>query len=351
MSIKLLLANVIVAFFLPGLILVPSWADQIEQKIVVYNRLNYIPEGVLEDFTKETGINVEYSTYSNDELLFTKTRLLKGRGYDVLISSTDLVDRMRREGLIQPIDHHKLPSYKQLDPSLLNKPYDPQNEFSIPYLWGSTGITIDTSMVDVNKITSWQDLWHRQWRDKLLLINDMREVFHIALKVNGYSINTTDPEEIKRAYEKLRALLPNIKVGSLEARKNFLSDTVDLGVTKNDEAVKTQADNLSVQYVYPREGANFWIDSFVVPSRSTNVENAHKFIDYILRPEIAARCVEELGYASSNLAARGLLSETLRNNPAIFPPQEVLSKVEFQKDIGAAIELYQLYWGKLIAGN
>ncbi|MEE9302422.1 MAG: extracellular solute-binding protein, partial [Thiotrichaceae bacterium] len=201
MSIKLLLANVIVAFFLPGLILVPSWADQIEQKIVVYNRLNYIPEGVLEDFTKETGINVEYSTYSNDELLFTKTRLLKGRGYDVLISSTDLVDRMRREGLIQPIDHHKLPSYKQLDPSLLNKPYDPQNEFSIPYLWGSTGITIDTSMVDVNKITSWQDLWHRQWRDKLLLINDMREVFHIALKVNGYSINTTDPEEIKRAYE------------------------------------------------------------------------------------------------------------------------------------------------------
>ena len=342
-----LLTNLMISFFLIGQLFVPVWGDQYDEKVIVYSRLGSISNGVLEDFTKETGIKVEHSTYSNNELLFTKTKLLKGRGYDVLVSSTDMVDRMRNEGLIQPIEHSKLVNFKQLDPSLLNKPYDPENEVSIPFLWGSIGIGIDTSKVDVSQISRWKDLWHRQWRDKLSLIGDMHEVFHIALKVNGHSINTTSPEEIKQAYKELRKLMPNAKVSSLTSSNKLLSGAVNLSMIQNDEAIKIQAERSSIQYIYPQEGANFWMDSFVIPVRSPHIENAYKFIDYMLSQEIAARSVKELGYATSNLAARGLLDKSLQNNAILFPPLKALSRAEFQKDIGNAEELYYLYWDKL----
>ncbi|CAA6828364.1 MAG: ABC transporter, periplasmic spermidine putrescine-binding protein PotD (TC 3.A.1.11.1) [uncultured Thiotrichaceae bacterium] len=319
----------------------------VEEKVIVYNWSDYIPEGVLDSFTEETGIKVEYSTYNNNEIMYQKLKLLKGRGYDILVPSTSLVDRMRNEGLIQPINHTKLENFKLLNPSLLNKFYDPNNEFSIPYLWGSTGIAVNAKKIDPEKVQSWEDLWHVQWRNQILLTDDMRDAFDIALKVNGHSINTTIPEEIKQAFEKLRSLMSNVKMLSVEPRIPFQSGDINLGVIWNGEAVTAHADQSSVQYIYPKEGASFWVDSFVIPARAMNVENAHKFIDYMLRPDVAARCVEDLGYATPNLAAKALLDKKTRENPTIFPPYDVLKKVEFKRDIGKAMELYMLYWGKL----
>lgn len=320
-------------------------------KLVVYSWSDYIPEGVLADFTKETGIEVKYLTYATDEIMYQKLRILKGRGYDVLVPSTSLVARMRNEGLIQPVERKKLRNFKHLDPSLLNKPYDPGNNFSIPYLWGSTGIAVNTKKINADKVKSWRALWHRQWRDKIVLIDDMRAVFHIALKLNGHSMNTTDPEEIKQAYEKLLKLRPNIKAFSAEPHEKFASDEVSLGVVWNGEAVVAQKTHSSVRYIYPEEGASFWVDSFVIPARAMNVDNAHRFIDFMLRPKIAARCVKALGYATPNLTAKKLLPRKVRRNRAIFPRAAVLKNTEFQEDIGSAMELYLLYWGKLKAGG
>lgn len=347
MLIMTLLANLMISFFLIGQMFVPVWAGQNNDKVIVYSRFGSIPDGVLEDFTKKTGIEVEHSTYRNNELLFTVTKLLKGRGYDVLVSSTDMIDRMHNEGLIQPIEHGKLVNFKQLDPNLLNKAYDPGNEFSMPFLWGTTGIGIDTSKVDISKITSWKDLWHRQWRGKLSLMHDIRETFHIALKVDGHSLHTKDPEEIKQAYERLRDLKPNTKVNSPTSG----NDVVNLGILYNSKAIKIQAERPSFQYIYPQEGANFWMDSFVIPARSPHIENAYKFIDYMLSQEVAARSVEEVGYATSNLAAKRLLDKSLQNNSMLFAPLEALSKAVFEKDIGhVEEELYYLYWRKLKPG-
>lgn len=324
----------------------------VEEIVRVYNWSDYIPNDVLDDFTKETGINVEYSTYDNNEIMYTKLRLLKGRGYDVLVPSTELVSKMIKEGLIQQIDHEKLAGYSHLDPYLLNKPYDMGNEYSIPYLWGMTGIGVNTEAIDAEKVSSWADLWHKQWRNQLLLVDDMREVFHIALKLNGHSINTTDAREINLAYHKLWKLRPNIKLFSAdESQKLFVSGDINLGMVWNGDVVTASKEKPSISYIYPQEGASFWVDSFVIPSRASNVDNAHKFIDYMLRPDIAARCVQELGYATANLSARELLDASIISNTAIFPLPETLEGVEFKQDVGKAHELYRLYWEKLKSGS
>ncbi|MGB5597112.1 MAG: extracellular solute-binding protein [Thiothrix litoralis] len=350
--LKILFVSLIIAFTLAKPMDELDLETENQQKVVVYNWSNYIPKGVLEDFSKETGIKVEYSTYDNNEIMYTRLKLLKGRGYDVLVPSTSLVGKMSREGLLQPLDHTQLEHFEQLDPDLINKSYDPGNKFSVPYLWGTPGIAVNTDVVDVAKIKGWADLWDRQWRGRLLLTDDMREVFSMALTINKHSPNTIDPDEIKQAYEKLRRLMPGVKVLSGEPRAEFLSGNVDLGLVWNGEIVVAQQEKPALQYIYPEEGANFWVDSFVIPARAANVENAHKFIDYMLRPEVAARCVKELGYATPILAARALLDTGIRNNPVIFPPSEVLTGATFQEDVGdKAMDLYNLYWGKLKAGK
>lgn len=357
MSLRIFWSCLLVALSVFQPVAFAQTADSVDQviqeKVIVYNWPAYLPESVLDDFTKETGIKVVYSTYANNEVLHTQLKLLKGRGYDVVIPSSHLVARLRDEGLIQPINHNKLENFNKLDPNLLNKQYDPDNEFSIPYLWGSTGIGVNTKKVDIAKIQKWEDLWHKQWRNRVLLTDDMMEVFKVALKINGDSINTSDPEKIKQAYEKLRGLMPNVKLFRAdEPHKALLSGEADLGVIWNGEVITAQAENPAIQYVYPKEGASFWIDSFAIPARATHVGNAYKFIDYMLRPEISARCVKELGYATPNLRAKELLDENVRNNPFIFPSAEVLENAEFQKDLGRKVmELYGLYWGKLKAGE
>ena len=319
-----------------------------EETVVIYNWSDYIPKGVLDEFTHETGIKVQYLTYKNNELMYTKLKLLKGRGYDLLFPSTYMVERLRKEGLLQPINRKLLSNFGHLDPELLNKPYDPGNEFSVPYLWGSVGIGVNTNNPEANKVTSWADLWHKQWRNKLLLIDDMRSIFHMALRLDGYSTNATAPEQIKSAYERLQKLMPNIQLlGEDNPNEPFESGKVELGTIWNGDAFIAQGKNPAIRYVYPQEGASFWMDSFVIPARASNPENAHKFIDYMLRPDVAVRCVKELGYATPNLTAKTMLEPEIRDNPTIFPPNEVLDKAEFQRDIGDALELYTRYWDKL----
>lgn len=317
------------------------------EKVVVYNWSEYIPEDVLTDFTEETNIQVEYSTYDNNEMLYSRLKIFKGRGYDVAIPSTYMVDRLASEGLIQPLQPEKLKNFKHIDPSLLGKTYDSNNKFSVPYLWGSTGIGVNTNKISAKKIARWSDLWNKGLKGQLFLVDDMMDIFRIALKVKGYSINTSDPEEIKQAYDMLHYLLPNIKLFGADIQGEFLDGNVDLGVVWNGDMLKAKEKKPNLQYIYPKEGANFWMDSFVITAKAQNVDNAHKFIDFMLRPEIAKRCVEELDYATANATGKALLDDAINENAAIFPPSYVLSSAEFPTHNAAAADLYQFYWKEL----
>lgn len=323
------------------------------QKVVVFNWTEYIPEAVLEQFTAETGIEVEYATYESNEAMYAKLKIMKGKGYDIAVPSTYYVEKLHSEGLIQPIQKDLLSNYQNLDSNMMNKAYDPNNTFSVPYLWGSTSITVNTNDIDASKITKLSDLWSPEYKGKLMIMDDMRDNFYMGLRVAGFENNSTNEEEIKAAYEQLKALWPSIKVINSDSPKTpLIQGNVSLGMIWNGEAYMAQQEMQTVEFIYPQEGAVMWVDSFVIPKEAENVANAHKFIDFMLRAQSAKAAIEELGYAAPNTAAYELLDSELLNNKMVFPSAEDIAKGSFHLDLGDEVNLvYEKYWELLKAGQ
>ncbi|SHG86889.1 extracellular solute-binding protein [Ferrimonas marina] len=341
---KRLIATLLVA--LPGLV---SAQDDV---VYFYNWSEYIPDGLLQEFEKETGIKVIYTTYDSNEAMYAKLKLTGSEGYDIVVPSTYYIAKMAEEKMLQPLDKSKLSNLGHLDPALMDKEYDPGNTYSLPYIWGATGIGINTDEVDPDSITSWADLWDSQWRGELMLMNDTREVFHMALRINGHSSNSTDPKEIEQAYELLKKLMPNaLTFNSDNPGAPFISGDTVLGMIWNGSAFEAQKEDPAISMIYPKEGAIFWMDNLAIPAGAKNTEAAHKLIDFLLRPEIAAKVCEEIGYPTPNKTAKGLLDEDFANNPMVFPPAEIIEAGEFQSDVGEAIELYDRYWQRLRTGR
>jgi spermidine/putrescine transport system substrate-binding protein len=317
-------------------------------EVRVFNWTEYMPDEVLAGFKKETGITVKYTTFESNESMYAKVKLLQGKGYDVVFPSTYFVNRMRREDLLRPMDHNKLSGFTNLDATLLNKPFDPENKFSVPYLWGTSGICVNKKFIDSKTVSKWTDLWNPDYKGRVMLIDDMRDVLGIGLKVLGFSFNDTDPTHIEAAYNKMKELMPSVRVFAADSVKMpFLNEEVHIGSMWSGDLFMAQADNPDLTYIYPEEGAFIWMDSMVIPKNAENVENAYKFIDYILRPKVAKTISESIGYASPNKAAIDLMDKETRENPIIYPPQEILNKAEFQTDVGEAILVYEKFWEKL----
>jgi len=319
-------------------------------EIRLYNWTDYLPQEVLDRFTQETGIRVTTSSYDSNEALYAKLKLLDGGGYDLAVPSTYFVDKMRREGLLREIDKSQLPHFKNLDPRHLDKSFDPGNRYSIPYLWGTTGIALNTAKFRPELAQAWADLWRPVFKGRLLLPNDMREAFHIALRVLGHSGNTTDPEQIRQAYELLRKLLPNVRIFTSDAIDVlFVTGEVDAGVAWNGVAFKARREDPAIRYIHPKEGVVIWMDNLVIPKNAPHADLAHKLLDFLLRPDIARQIAETVGYSSPNAEAVKGLPSALRDDPGVYPGDEVLAKGEYQTDIGEAVMLYAMYWEKLKA--
>ncbi|MDD2698194.1 MAG: extracellular solute-binding protein [Arcobacteraceae bacterium] len=321
-----------------------------DKVLYVYNWSEYMPDTIIKKFTKETGIKVKYSTYDSNEAMYAKIKTAGGSSYDVIVPSTYFVNKMGREGLLLKLDKTKLPNYKNLDTRLLNKPFDPTNDYSIPYLWGTTGISYNAGKLGNGAVKSWADLWNKKYKNNELLNDDMREVFGMALKVLGYSANSTNPKEIEAAYRKLKELMPNVKMFYSESQKQvYLNEEVALGMNFNGEGFMANEENEDIKYIYPKEGALVWIDSLVVPKGAKNIDNAHKFINFLLKPEISKIISQEIGYASPNKETLKLLDAKSRNNRIIYPKDEDLKNSELQIDVGKSLKVYEKYWEMLKA--
>ncbi|RYY77012.1 MAG: extracellular solute-binding protein [Gammaproteobacteria bacterium] len=332
----------------------PTAAEpSVKRKVVVYNWTEYLPDSALQAFTKETGIEVEYATYESNEAMYAKIKLLDGKGYDVVVPSTFYVEKMRKEGLLQKLEKEKIQNIANLDPALLNKSYDPNNEYSVPYLVSATGIAINGKVVDASKITKWADLWKPEYVGKIELMDDMRDNFYIGLRLCGFQDNSTNEAEIKCAYEKLKELLPSVKTFNSDAPKvPLIQGNVSIGAIWNGEAYKASQELENVQFVYPEEGATFAIDSFVIPKGAADVDAAYKFIDFMLRAESAKAAIEDLGYTAPNLAGQALLDEKLRSNKMVFPSKEDFEKGSIHADVGdEVLAIYSKYWDLLKAGQ
>lgn len=319
----------------------------------LYNWDEYMPQEVLDDFERETGITVNYLTFDSNEEMYSSLKASDDTNqYDLAIPSSYYVDRMSKEGLLQELDKSKLSNFKNLDISFTNTTVDPGNKYSIPYVWGSTGLVIDGDFIDYSAANSWNDLWNPEYEGQVMLMDDMRDVFGMTLLSLGYSVNSRNPDEITAAYDKLTTLIPSVKgFNSDEELVSYFEGDVNIGMAWNGEAVMANDEGMSTLiYKYPTEGAVLWMDNLVIPKNAKNVDAAHQFIDYLLLPENAKIISEEVGYAAPNTGARALMSNEVKNHPTIYPSKEVIAQGEFLADVGdEALKLYEQYWEKLTA--
>ncbi|MDR1360023.1 MAG: spermidine/putrescine ABC transporter substrate-binding protein [Deltaproteobacteria bacterium] len=320
------------------------------QEVVVYNWSEYIPQDVLDDFSKETGIKVVYSTFESNEAMYAKVKLLRGKGYDVVVPSTYFVELLRDEKLIQPLDRTRIKNLENLDPTLLNQAYDPGNAYSVPYMCGILGLSYNSKYIKPGTLKAWKDLLRPEFKGKIILTDDLRDAFGLALLAKGHSVNSVDPAEIRQAADFLGQLKSSVRVFDVTAIKQALiSEEVWTGPIWNGDYLVALDENPDLAFIFPEEGGIPWVDSFVITSGAVNVENAYAFISYMLRPDVALRCMEEFKYTSPNLAAVSLLPPEQRQNRIFIPGPEEMKNAEYILSIGKTLEEYEKYWERIKA--
>ncbi len=318
----------------------------------VFNWSEYIPQDVLDQFTKETGIKIAYTTYESNEAMYAKIKLLEGKGYDVIVPSTYFVDLLREDGLLSPIDKSKIPNITQLNKTIINTAFTTEDTYSIPYMWGGQGFMVNKNVVDPASITSWNDLFRPEFHGAILLSDDMRDTFGAALLATGAKLNTVDQAELKTAFEWLQKLKPSVRIFDVTAAKQALiSEEVSAGFIWNGDAYIAMQENPNLVFIYPKEGLPLWLDSFAIPAQAENKDAAHAFINFMLRPEIAARCVEEYNYSTANINAREHLPEEIATSTLIFPTEKELTNSQFSKALGDGQKIYEDFWVQLKVGE
>jgi spermidine/putrescine transport system substrate-binding protein len=310
-----------------------SFAQE-EKQLNLYNWDTYIGETTLADFKEATGIDVKMDLYADNDELFAK--LKEGNpGYDVIVPTNDYLERMILAGMVMPLDHSKIPNMANIDEPFKDATFDPGRKHSVPYMWGTLGIGYRKSKVE-GTVDSWKFvLDDPRYAGRISLLGDAQNVLGVALKYLGYSYNSVKPEELKRAEELLIANKKNVKVYADDNGQDLLaSGEVDLAQEWNGDIIQVMADDKDLAYVVPTEGSLLWQDTLAIPKGAPHPENAHAFINYVLDGEAGAKIAETIQYATANAAAKKLMSKEYLENPAIFPPPEVVAKCEASIYVG-----------------
>jgi spermidine/putrescine transport system substrate-binding protein len=302
--------------------------------LTIFNWGDYIDATLVKQFEDETGIKVIYETFDSNEAMMTKIEQ-GGTTYDIAVPSEYMIDKMRQENLLIPLDHSKLPNLKNIDERFMDLPFDPENKFSVPYFWGTVGIVYNSTMLDGIEIDSWNDLWDPKLKNEIFLIDGAREVIGMGLNSLGYSLNDINKEHLLEAKEKLDSLTPNVKaiVGD-EARTLLENKEAAIGLVWSGVASEIMYENEELEYVVPKEGSNLWFDNMVIPKTAKNVEAAHQFINFILDAQIAAQNTEYVSYSTPNKEALKHMPEEMVNDQRFYPPAELTEKLEVYENLG-----------------
>jgi spermidine/putrescine transport system substrate-binding protein len=308
-----------------------------------------MPNELIQEFEQETGISVNIATYDTNETMYAKLKANPTIGYDVVQPSSYFLEKMRNENMLEKLNKKLLPNVKNLDPRFANPGYDPGSLYSIPYSWGVTGMFINRARYPHQRLKKWIDLWQPDFRNEVLLINDVREVFAIASFALGNPVDEADPPDIEQCYQLLVKLLPNVKLFSGDSRITILSDQDgDVGMAWNADVFKAKVDNPQLEFVYPDDTFVLWNDNFAIPLYAPHKANAYRFIDFMLRAESAKKFSLALGNITTVLTSLPLLPKKMREDPVFNPPDSELKRAVFQRALSPTIlELYQEYWERL----
>ena len=317
------------------------------EQVIIYNWGEYIDPEVLDMFEEETGIQVIYEEFETNEIMYPKIQS-GAIAYDLVCPSDYMIQKMIQNDLLQPLNFDNIPNAKNIGQVYYEKSrqFDPDNQYSIPYCWGTVGILYNTKMVE-EPIDSWTMLWDTQYKDNILMQDSVRDAFAVALKTLGYSLNSTSIHELTQAKDLLVQQKPLVQAYVIDqVRDKMIGNEAAIGVIYSGEAIYTQTENPDLAYVVPKEGSNMWIDSWVMPKNAPNKENAEKFLDFLCRPEIALMNFEYITYSTPNEKARELIEDpAIRNSEIAFPVDSILSRCETFTYLGEdADEVYNQLW-------
>lgn len=317
------------------------------EQVIIYNWGEYIDPEVLDMFEEETGIQVIYEEFETNEIMYPKIQS-GAIAYDLVCPSDYMIQKMIQNDLLQPLNFDNIPNAKNIGQVYYEKSrqFDPDNQYSIPYCWGTVGILYNTKMVK-EPIDSWTVLWDTQYKDNILMQDSVRDAFAVALKTLGYSLNSTSIHELTQAKDLLVQQKPLVQAYVIDqVRDKMIGNEAAIGVIYSGEAIYTQTENPDLAYVVPKEGSNMWIDSWVMPKNAPNKENAEKFLDFLCRPEIALMNFEYITYSTPNEKARELIEDpAIRNSEIAFPGDSILSRCETFTYLGEdADEVYNQLW-------
>lgn len=334
---------VLVTAAIAALWLTPAHAQ--DKELRIYNWSDYIAEDTIEKFTKESGINVTYDVYDENRVL--EAKLLAGSsGYDLVVPTSDFLQRQIGAGVYQALDKSKLPNIKNMDPELMEKAagYDPGNTYSVIYMWGTTGIGYNVDKIKERlgedyTVDSWALVFDPEIAAKvadcgITLLDAPGDIVPSALRYLGLDPTSTDPDDIAAAAELLKKVRPSIRNFDSSNYINSLANgdvCVSVGYSGDIFQAAARAEEASngvtIDYSIPKEGAYLWFDMMAIPKDAPNADAAHQFINFVMEPQITADITNYVAYASANKEAMPLIDEAIATNPGIFPPDDVKAKL------------------------
>ena len=315
----------------------------------VYNWGEYIDESLLRDFERQTGIRVNYQTFATNEEMYANLRL-GGADYDVIIPSDYMISRLIDEDMLEKPDFSNIPNYSMVGGEFKNREHDPTGEYSVAYMWGTIVLIYNSTMVDED-IDSWGAMFDERYAGNIVMVDNPRDAFGIALKYLGYSLNTTDDAELLEAFDLLMSQSPLLK--------GWVTDTIfdvmeggnaAIGVYYAGDFITMRDSNPDLRAVLPLEGSNVFIDAMCIPKGAANKTNAEKFINFMTSTEAALRNMEAIGYVSSNTEAAEIFRGELDEEDLfmLFPDEEILARCEVFKNLPrATLERYDELWRML----
>jgi spermidine/putrescine-binding protein len=330
--------------------LVTGCSKDTGEKVYVYNWGEYIDPDVIDMFEEETGIEVVYDEFEQNEEMYPKIKAGAVQ-YDVVCPSDYMIQKMIEEDLLAEINFDNVPNIKNIDPAYLesSKSFDPENNYSVPYCWGTLGILYNKTMVD-EPIDSWGAIFDEKYSGNILMIDSVRDAFGIALCYLGYDLNSTDEAQLEEAKALLQQQYPIVQAYVVDqVRDKMIGGEAAIGVIYSGEAIFTQRENPDLEYIIPNEGSNVWIDGWVIPKNCRDKENAEAFINYMCDAEIALKNFEYITYSTPNAAAREMITdEDIKNSKVAFPEQSALDRCRTYSYLGEDIEaLYIDKWNEV----
>jgi len=293
----------------------------------------YVPPEVLDAFFTETGIEVDVTTYSSNEEMLAKL-LAEGGEYDLIQPSDYTVEALVGAGLLEKLDQQRIPNLRNVDPVFLDRSFDPGNQYTVPYMAGLVGIVYNSEKISA-EIDGFEDVFRPEHAGRIVVIDDPRQMVSWALAAKGLPINDVSDANLAKVRPLLAQWLPLVNLFDSDSpRLALLNGEADIGIVWNGEAAKLLEESEKFRWIVPEQGAHLFIDSLAIPKGAEHPQNAMAFMNFILRPEISKMLSDAYPYLNPNLAARELLTEAQRSNPASFPPPQIVQGLETFEDIG-----------------